>query len=254
MNGELEAEYVARMAELDRAFMQVSGLTNRRSYKIFYSHVHRFPLMVIGFNPGGSPDQGDLYSASDRYFEHWEHDFVRFRNQSGYTLAKPMFELLSEVVGAQDPRLVRHIPVTNVIFHRARSMDGVAGKYAKEAAPVLSKLLGIVQPSVVLLISKTAYSLFQRLYCAQVSDHCADPLMTPNGSSPAVVYTHCSATLRSTEQRARLICTGHPSKYGSRPIWRSVVEKVRQQAASFGADPRELRNWLHHIPDLDDHS
>jgi hypothetical protein len=254
MNAELETDYVARMAELDHTFMRVSGLTDRRSYKIFYSHVHRFPLMVIGFNPGGSPDQEDLYSASGTYFEHWEHDFVRFRSQSGYPLAKPMFELLSEVVGAQNPILVRHIPVTNVIFHRARGMDGVAGKYAKEAAPVLSKLLEIVQPLVVLVISKTAYSLFQHLYCVQVSDHCADPLTTPNGSSPAVVYTHCSATLRSTDQRVRLICTGHPSKYASRPIWRSVVENVRQQAASFGADPRELRNWLHHIPDLVDHS
>jgi hypothetical protein len=88
------------MRELDRQFRMTSGLNDRRYYKIFYSRLHRFPLLVLGQNPGGETDGTDLV-ASESFFENWEHDFPCFWNDPNYTLASRMCDLLSQVLATR---------------------------------------------------------------------------------------------------------------------------------------------------------
>ena len=38
------------MSALDAEFRSVSGISERRFYKLFYSHIHHFPLLVLGQN------------------------------------------------------------------------------------------------------------------------------------------------------------------------------------------------------------
>lgn len=45
------------MRDLDRRFREVSGLTDRRDYSIFYSRLQRARVMVIGIKPGGRRDR-----------------------------------------------------------------------------------------------------------------------------------------------------------------------------------------------------
>src|SRR5271166_4056117 len=71
-----------------------TGLHDRRYYKIFYSYIHPFPLLALGYNPGGATDGTDL-NASDSFYENWEHDFVCFRHDSRYLLAGPACGLLA---------------------------------------------------------------------------------------------------------------------------------------------------------------
>src|SRR5215213_1014110 len=48
---KLVEPYTERMQGLERKFQDRSGLTERRYYKLFYSHLHPFPLLVLGHNP-----------------------------------------------------------------------------------------------------------------------------------------------------------------------------------------------------------
>ena len=40
------------MRDLDRDYCAATGLRDRRHYKIFYSHIHPFPLLALGQNQG----------------------------------------------------------------------------------------------------------------------------------------------------------------------------------------------------------
>lgn len=245
--------YVAWISELELAFRRRTGLSDRGRYKILYSHIHRFPLVVLGYNPGGEPGAANLMSASSSFFENWEHDYVRFRNNPRYSLAGPVYALLCRIIGTEDPNVIRQVPATNVIFRRSRNMDGMAGgaSLARESAATLQTILQVVDPQVVLLISKAAYNLFVRIHCSGICDRCLDAVTTPNGTSPAVLYTHCTASLRANGKRIRLLCTGHPSKYSSRAEWSAVIERIRADETFSGIDfANSIRPAL---PQLADH-
>jgi hypothetical protein len=74
------------MYELEESFREASGLQNRSGYKIFYGRVHPAPILTLGINPGGSPNEtsadgtmqagGAKASASASYFENDEHDVL----------------------------------------------------------------------------------------------------------------------------------------------------------------------------------
>src|SRR5271169_887260 len=179
------------MQEIDRSYREVSGLDERRFYKIFYSHVHPFPILVLGQNPGGETDGTD-FVASETYFENWEHDFVRFRSTTSYSLAGPMCDLLSNILATRSIDILRQIPVTNVIFRRSRkteSLNVTLTMAAKEAAPFVDRIIGLVNPSCILLISKTAYDLFVRHHCRRksVTADETSAIFTPNGSEDACI-------------------------------------------------------------------
>jgi hypothetical protein len=84
-----EDDGLHEMRVMDAAFRKATGLSERRYYKIFYSHIHPFPLLVLGQNPGGETDGTDLV-ASETCFENWQHDFICSRSNPSYAMAGPM--------------------------------------------------------------------------------------------------------------------------------------------------------------------
>lgn len=221
-----------RMKEIDVAFRKASGILERRYYKIYYSHIHPFPLLVLGQNPGGETDGTDL-SASDTYFENWEHDYVCFRNNSQYTLAKPMCDLLSAVLQTNSVDVLRQIPATNLIFRRSRdtkSLDLSTDKAAAESAPFLRQIIEIVNPCAILIISSTAYKLFKKFHCehGSVIEAGAPKVFTPNGKSNACIYLSAQARVIGLNRMVPLLITGHPSKYSGRSEWPQVLGALGQ--------------------------
>ena len=105
------------MQKTEAAYRKQSGLSDRRDYKIYYSHIHPFPLLVLGYNPGGKADGTDL-AASVTYYEGWEHDYVSFRNDPRYGLAFPMCALLAAGLQTTSVDVLRQVPATNVVFRR----------------------------------------------------------------------------------------------------------------------------------------
>jgi hypothetical protein len=103
---------IALMRDIDAEYRKLSGLSDPRYYKIFYSRIDPAPLLVLGINPGGAPDQAEeIISASDGYFDNFEHDYV----DCAYTIQRVMLPFLRNILGATDEK-VRRIPKTNLAF------------------------------------------------------------------------------------------------------------------------------------------
>lgn len=245
------------MQEIDAGFRAASGMADRRTYKIFYSHVHQFPLLVLGHNPGGETDGTDL-AASDTFFENWEHDLVRFRLESRYALARPMCELLSHVLDSTSLDVIRQVPMSNVIFHRSRNVKHIRISprlAAIEAKPFLEAIIQMVSPRAVLLIAKTAYDLFTKFHCVRgtVRSDSETRVFTPNGRYDACIHLSGNAALEATGQDTGLIMVGHPSKYSGREEWNSVLDEVRARLRSLGVSPIESTGALVQVPGLGSH-
>lgn len=231
------------MKEIDAAFRDASGISERRYYKLYYSHIHPFPLLVLGQNPGGETD--DIgFTASDTYFENWEHDYVCFRNNSQYTLARPMCTLLAAALQTNAVDILRQVPATNVIFRRSRNTESLnlsPDKAAAESAPFLRQIIEIVNPRAVLLISNTAYKLFKKFHCelGSVKESAAPQVFTPNGISSACIYLSAQARVIGLNRMVPLFMTGHPSKYSGRSEWPQVIEALSQGLRECGVSPIE---------------
>lgn len=234
-------------AQIDAEYQSASGISERRYYKIYYSHIHRFPLLVLGLNPGGETDGTDL-AASDSYFEQWEHDYVCFRNTPQYALAKPMCALLATVLETDSVDALRQVPATNVIFRRSRKIEKLnisPAKATEEAKSGLSDILRIVDPKAILFVSKTAYDLFVRYHCdrKRSTEQPSPRIFTNNGSTrdgtikEACIYLSAVAHVIALERAVSVFVVGHPSKYSSRGEWPEVVSALRSNFQQSGIAP-----------------
>ncbi len=235
-------QYMKEMKKIDDDYRAKSGISDKSGYKIFYSHIHPFPLLVLGYNPGGKSDGTDL-SASEKYYEGWEHDYVRFRNCKEYPLAGPMCELLATVLQTKSVDILRQVPATNVIFRRSgdkHKLELSPLKAAQECQPMLQSILVAVNPKAILLLGKSAYDLFKRYHCepSTVKEDVEVPcIFTPNGPSKACIFLSAQATVLGLERKLPLFVVGHPSKYGKRKGWPDVKEALRRGLQESGIAP-----------------
>jgi hypothetical protein len=231
------------MRETDEGFRRTSGLKTKSEYKIFYSHVHPFPLLVLGQNPGGASD-GPSYVASDSYFENWEHDFVRFRTNPSYALAAPMWHLLSAALHTTSDDVLRQVPVTNVIFRRSQRTESLSIKLvdaALEARSALTNIVCCVSPTLILFLSKTAFDLFTRVHCdaRTVVEDPEGQVFTPNGRNQACIYLRARGRVSALGRYAEFVVVGHPSKYAGRVEWTQVTLSVKTVFQELGLVPIE---------------
>jgi len=240
------------MREIDLEYRAASGITDRRFYKIYYSHIHSFPLLILGQNPGGESDGTDL-AASDSYFEGWEHDYVRFRNDPRYTLAGPMCRLLADALDTCSTDALRQVPATNVIFQRSRNTSGLnltLADAAKESRPHLGKVIREVGPHTILLISKTAYDLFIVHHCERksVQEDVIPRIYTPNGRHRACIFLSARARASALNREVNLFVVGHPSKFADRHEWSAVLAALRDGITRVGLRPINEAGVLRDIP------
>jgi len=237
------------MRSIDVSYRALSGLSAKGDYKIFYSHLHPFPILVLGLNPGGASDGANL-AASDGYFEQWEHDYPRFRETVGYALARPICQLLSTTLAT--------IPATNVIFRRSKRIDALpttqmAG--AMEAKVSLERIIQVVDPRVILFISKMAYDLFTKVHCRSgtLLEDGASIIRTPNGLNPACIFLRARGLVNALARPVELLTVGHPSRYAGRVEWASVTSALRSTLEDMGLSPIERAGVLIPIPRLPDY-
>lgn len=231
------------MQEIDAAFRAASGISERRYYKIYYSHIHPFPLLVLGQNPGGETDGTDL-AASETFFENWEHDYLCFRNDPRYALARPICALLAAALQTSSVDTLRQVPATNVIFRRSRNTESLnlsPAKAAEESAPALRRLIEAVNPRAVLLIANTAYKLFKKFHCEprSVEENEQPQVFTPNGNANACIFRCAQARVLGLNRTVPLFMVGHPSKFAGRNEWPQVVTALRQGFQECGLSPIE---------------
>lgn len=228
--------YVEQMKALDEEYQRRSGITDRRRYKIFYSHIHMFPLMVLGYNPGGHPDDDKHLDASKGYYEKWEHDMVAFRTNEDYRSALQVFGVIAACLGSADLSAVSRVPYTNVIFRRSKGQDHLKellkaeGKSeadaVQESAAVLTPLLKIIAPRF-MVIFKGAFAAAERQHFrdVQVLDGPEVFVKDKRRNSTVNLIGYRKATLAATGDAVQIALIAHPSHSGGserRDDWADV--------------------------------
>jgi hypothetical protein len=233
---------VEQMRDIDHDYCAASGISGRLNYKIFYSHIHPFPLFVLGENPGGGAVGTDLV-ASDSLFENWEHDFVHFRHHGrAYSLAGPMCDLLTQILDTRSVDVLRQVPVSNMYFRRSPSMGALTPKGAAlEARPFVSRLMKMINPRCILCISNEAYRLFRIHHCQRgtVAECEAPRFFTPNGRHQVCLFLRARGFVPALGRDIALLMVGHPSKYARRSEWPSAVGALRAAMQQIGICPIE---------------
>ena len=242
MSNRKKPPFAERMKDLERRYRKVSGLKDRSSYAIFYCPVRPAPVLVLGINPGGHPE--NVYpdgvrlrsgpgrgAASTGYYENNEHcmldcDWPENR----------IVPLLASLLG--DRESIRDKVVkTNLAFRRApnvrefeRVHPGMTILDAyEEAQPFIREIIGIVQPRLVILESgkKEFLPTFKR--CAGTTRS------TPLGDSKAApkignitVFRAERAMIPNVSWQVSVVQIPHPSRFHWTYERVDVVGRIRR--------------------------
>lgn len=216
------------MRRVDEEYRRASGLTERRFYSIFYSQVNPFPILLLGFNPGGDPETWDEAElASQSFYENGEHEYV----DCDYEIAVAMRNFLGEVLPIESSEDIRRIPKTNLIFRRSGSMDELKLTNLQailDAKPILSQIIRHVAPTTTICEGMTTLKAFNQHYCRDVQEEIDGfDIKTPNGMRNARIYRADQGILLDTDSPVRILGIGHPSRYSGRLEWSDVMAATK---------------------------
>jgi hypothetical protein len=228
------------MREIDTEYRQISCLTDPRFYKIYYSRIDPAPILVLGINPGGAPDQIEpIKSASEGFFENFEHDYV----DCDYPMQRVMFPFLKTILGASDDEL-RRVPKTNLAFRRSPGEDSfkqyhpmTLGAAMREAKPSLSRIIRNVQPKLILMETMKP-ELFGKLYCDGNSGRTIrEPLLAMHRGSQVRAFQATLMPIVCLDRAIPVVAIGYPSStsFSKSHVWRAITGAVRSVFEEYGA-------------------
>lgn len=232
---------IALMRDIDAEYRKLSGLSDSRYYKIFYSRIDPAPLLVLGINPGGAPDQvEEIISASDDYFDNYEHDYV----DCDYTIQRVMLPFLQNILGATSEE-IRKIPKSNLAFRRSPAEDSfrlyhpmTLAAAMKEARPSLSRLIHNVQPKVILLETMKP-EVFSQLYCGgETGRLIRDPLMAMHRGRSVRAFQAKLMWVECLQRSIPIVAIGHPSSgsFSTGQVWGAITTAVTSVCEEFGVN------------------
>lgn len=213
----MDASHTPFMHDLEVRFKRASGLPNRAWYKIFYCQIKRAPILTLGINPGGAPENthadgrvhkdGVVAAASGSYYENDEHDILDcdWRENLG------LRTVLAPLVGGDLASIRRDVVKTNMAFHRsARKKDIDIDRAMDQTAPFLAEIIGVVSPRLVLLTGVRLEEFTSRFATS------AKEIVTPERDPGVkqIVFAASSARLRATNTSALVVQLAHASQFG----------------------------------------
>lgn len=221
------------MRAIDSEYRAHTGFTDSRFYKIFYSRIDPAPLLVLGVNPGGDPENpSSLISASSSFFENYEHDYV----DCSYTIQRMMLPLLEHVLKAT-PDQIRAIPKTNLAFRRSPKEDGFKKYHGmsladgmKESKPWLERIIRHVSPKMILLETMKP-ERFASLYGGvewSRAQPIADDLTANHRGAMVRAFTAKELPIGALDTTIPVVAIGHPSvgSFSKGSVWQAITASV----------------------------
>ena len=233
MNTKTSGDYVTWMKNLEAQYRQASGLKDRSRYVIFYSPVRPAPILVLGINPGGHPD--DFYpdgvryrndptkcgAASASYFENDEHSMLDCDWPANKTV-----EPLTTLLGTREAIRTKVVK-TNLAFRRSPDTNSYTFKTIHdmtltraemEAQPFIREIVELVQPKLVLLESSNRALLEKFKTRMEISGgKPADrPVPIPNGRQQTDLYRAEHVTIPGVGGTVLIVQLAHPSRHGDK--------------------------------------
>lgn len=227
------------MKELDADYRRRSGLRDRCFYSIFYSRIPPAPLMILGINPGGDPENWSLQPGSDEFCSAWQHDYVDER----YDIQDVMQPLLKRVLEIDDG-ILRRIPKTNMVFRRSTGVGKFKAQQGgmtmwqalDESAPTLERIIRRVSPQAIIFEGHNALAMFNHAFgVGPLGPSLVEPVTTANGRFPALVYAVHEIATSFLPQSLLGFSLAHPSKFGRRLEFRTAEQDMRTRLAPIAA-------------------
>jgi hypothetical protein len=227
-------EYTALMRDIEQRFKKATQLTNRSEYKIYYCQIRPAPVLILGKNPGGSPEQtspdgcinfnnGTRASSSAGYFENDEHDVLDCGWPENTGLRKLLFPLFSD----NRDRIRRDVVKTNVAFQRSKSIVREQRSFETTCAPYLNEILAIVRPKLVLLTGPDISEFSSRFAIKQttVINRITD------SNVKQTVFAAARFHLRQTLEETFVVQLAHASQFSWTYERYGVVDKIQSLLA-----------------------
>lgn len=226
----MDTEFTPFMRDLENRFKLATQLEARSHYKIFYGQIRQAPILILGINPGGDPENtsadgvsvssGDKASASASYFEGDEHDVL----DCDWKENRGIMKLLNPLLRCDHERIRREVVKTNLAFRRSKTVKALkVGDAIKESAPFLQEIMGVVRPELVLL---TGSGL------KHFSNHFASQMMNIERPEkhPRIGHTVFAAaklTLKSPTHEVLAVQVAHASQFSWTYERFCVVERLQ---------------------------
>jgi hypothetical protein len=231
---------IVKMQDIARRYQNVSGLSERRFYSIFFSRIDPSEALVVGIKPGGDPSKwSESELASQSFYENWEHEYV----DCDYPIQRAMLPLLMEVFGISKEE-VRKIPKSNLAFRRASSVEtfkfeqGITLDEAqREAKPFLEEMISFISPKIILLEGITTFDFFRANYCqGKVDQNLGIPIYTQHRGRQVRIFFGEKLFVNCLGREIPVIAVGHPSYFASKPEWVKVIRRIKEIVANSRTD------------------
>lgn len=134
------------MNAIKRDFMRECE-DDRRRFKLYYSHMHRWPVMVVGLNPGGDPRTTKWQKLLRRRGEHDTFD----RQNPFY---RRLRRWLCDALPHWSVKHLRLIPQTNINFYRSKNKASQPNfaRNVRRCRPFFLRILTIVRPRIIVCL------------------------------------------------------------------------------------------------------
>ena len=219
------------MADIDRRFRVISGLTDRRDYSIFYSRLQPARMIVIGIKPGGSRD-GTHELASHTFYENWEHEYV----DKDYRIANVMRKTLIEALEVTSAEQLRGVPKTNSFFQRAVSVDEFCSaeisRNVSMCAPFVGEILSFVNPDTIVFEGIAARDNVVSHHGVNVRDYPGEQIKGMRRGAMSSFFQRQDAEFPALGKRVELLTLGHPSHFGQLPDWARATHALKTRLGS----------------------
>ena len=235
-------EYVEWMKNLEARYRRQSGLKDRSQYAIFYCPVRPAPILVLGINPGGDPNDvladgvrlrsnpSRRGAASAGYYENNEHSMLDCDWPEN-----EIVDLLAAILGNREA-IREKVVKTNLAFRRSPGTDSfkrihgmTLNRGYQEAEQYIREIVEIAQPRLVLL-EGSILRYFKRT--ANISDGvpAGDVIKTMHRGRQIDLYRAERVAIPSVSGRVVLVQLAHPTYHGSKYVREGVADRIKRLA------------------------
>lgn len=217
--------------------------TLKYPYDIFYSHIVRSDVMIIGHNPGGDPlglEKDDNKSepepkaifppsldVKDGFHEYTEVDGYESDGRQKYlhtgSIYSPMRKYLSELFEIEVSAITAW-PKINTVFHRSQSENDFAKPHGyniwdagKIDKPFVNEIIKYVRPKCIIVEGMTAWDKLKYFHGANESkpvEHDGKAFCAIGGRNVRLARLF-DTPLNGVDREVRALVLAHPSRYGN---------------------------------------
>lgn len=208
------------MRDIEGRYREVTNLSDRSQYSIFYGPLRPSKFLMLNANPGGSPTSYKIVNV-----EAGEHEYIEGRN-SGQTTRNGA-EMLMHIANSKNPESLRAVQILNRYFRRSPGVEKRNERaYMEEARPFITELIDFIQPEAIVFGGDSAVEPFARLHGGSARG--GVPIKGPNGSNEATYFREYELSLPNYRTIAAY-GVYHPSKMNGffrREIFPILREKI----------------------------